>query len=66
MSGGGELKMKKAVTREPKKLNTGVPKGGKRKFTGVIDELSYTLAKLRGEILDDTPVKDIDNASVDR
>ena len=42
--------------KEPKKLG-GLPKKKKRRgakdFTGVIDELSYTLAKMRGEIVED-------------
>merc|ERR1711871_415623 len=43
----GKLKMK------PKK------KGGKGGFTDIMDELAHTLGRLRGEILDETPEKEL-------
>lgn len=57
------MKMKKVEAKPPPgKLNTKAKKKGKGQFTDIIDELSYTLAKLRGEIVDDTPGKDTDGA----
>ena len=54
--GGGKMKMKKVETKVGKLHHK---KGGKKKggFTDIMDELSHTLARLRGDILDDSPVK---------
>ena len=54
--GGGKMKMKKVEPKVVGKLkkHSGKKKGG---FTDIMDELSHTLAKLRGDILDDSPVK---------
>ncbi len=54
--GGGKMKMKK-VERKVGKLHHKKSGGKKGGFTDIMDELSHTLAKLRGEILDDSPVK---------
>jgi len=60
MNKGGEGVLKKAPVKEPVgKLGGGKKKKKKGKnggpeFTDVIDELSYTLAKLRGEVPDES------------
>ena len=55
--GGGKMKMKKVETIVGKLHHKKGGGGSKKGFTDIMDELSHTLAKLRGEILDDSPAK---------